>query len=320
VNDDGHVTPDDALFGGGGHDKIILSTSDLAEFVKIIGIGDIDFPDPEILVTTRADVAATVRERVLAHLFVQETEAISINTGEGDDQVEMEDRLGLLAGIDWLIETGGGDDDVLAGLLLPAVQKVQEPAAVNLTVDLGDGNDELRFGSHGMQKVRLDVSAGAGDDEVVIGLLVPAVQKVRDAATADVTVDLGEGNDRIKLSTRGFQQVDLDLSAGAGDDDVVIGLLVPAVHKARAAAATAAMHLDLGEGNNELRLKSIGLAHIDLAVTAGEGDDSVLIGLLLPAVQKVRDSSAVVNVDLGSGNNSQKVKTRGFAMMDRTTR
>jgi hypothetical protein len=244
------------------------------------------------------------------------------NLGDGEDTLSAHVGFGRGAttepAANLEVNAGGGDDQINVGLRLPAVQRnrdVAAPTSLNFVADLGSGNDELRVGGHGAMATSLDVTGGDGDDDVRIGLLLPAVQKVEDAtvpSSLEVTADLGAGNDELRIGGHGAVETTIDVTAGAGDDDVQIGLLLPAVHWFRISDATASIDVDMGAGDDELSINALGVKKVDINVTAGEGDDEIEIGLLLPAVRPVADSTANVKVDLGAGADELKLRARNY--------
>jgi hypothetical protein len=78
------------------------------------------------------------------------------------------------------------------------------------------------------------------------------------------------------------------------------------------------MNIDLGDGNDRIHLRSLGIAAVDTVLAAGDGDDDVSIALLLPAVQKVAASVATTHIDLGPGADRLRLQIRGYESVDTT--
>lgn len=100
---------------------------------------------------------------------------------------------------------GDGDDDIwISGgpLSGPMVSR-------HIVLDGGDGDDSLRIDRYGMVELTGSIHGGAGDDYVM------------SSNGEGLVIDLGEGNDRLRLGTGGGEEMQVTLGEGR---DLIYGL------------------------------------------------------------------------------------------------
>jgi hypothetical protein len=271
VDDDGPVKPDDTLLGGGGHDAITIDATALADIIKILGTGNQVIPDPEITVSNAAGAT-------LAHLSVQETEAIAVNTLGGDDDVTMRDDDNLLGDIEWTIDLGAGSDQL----------------------------DARSTGAGGNHSLLLNVAAGQDQKGVALPAIVDHLRVAFDHGDAnsdrlapmtaemyseDITSPFDDSGDRhMEFRARDFpgsQSLFFQFQGGRGRDQV-----------------------DLHANSSAVNVFQKAL------INTGRGDDSVLLdvrgaratsGINATAINDTPETPAV-DIDVNSGGGSDSVK------------
>jgi hypothetical protein len=135
--------------------------------------------------------------------------------------LEALENRNLMAAVDYFLRLDGIDGKSTVA------PEVGDPTGVPASGDLtnGDGDEPVGLLVPAVQKVReaaarlneegeLPLTNDEGEDGILIGMLLPAVQKVREAAL------------------QGDEQLTID----SGEENGLIGLLLPAVQKVREAA------------------------------------------------------------------------------------
>jgi hypothetical protein len=178
------------------------------------------------------------------------------------------------------LETGDGDTSINGVFDRVVVSGVTR----GIRMALAEGDDVANlFRAHVRGSVA--IGAGWGDDDVNIGGPLTSVTDVNTAIHGRLIVELGEGNDSLRVGGSGIGHGMLayggigndyfavarsriggilGIAAGAGDDNVIIG-------------QTHAAHVRVGTGSGADQLALIDSTFASIAVNTGEGHDEVVV-------------------------------------------
>src|SRR5262245_10819236 len=184
------------------------------------------------------------------------------------------------------------------------------PPSASLALDLGSTDDTVSILTDGVAGLDVGLNTGGGDDVVEIAADGPSnTLLVGERPPSRIAVDLGAGNDQLDLRTKELGNVDLDLTAGDGNDNVHTQNQVRTIPLWSMQGRTR-----LGPGDDRLLAEIEGYGNVDAFVDAGLGDDEVEVHALAatPAILLHRFSNNTV-VDLEDGADKLSVETTGFA-------
>jgi Ca2+-binding RTX toxin-like protein len=225
------------LFGQGGDDSVFAvmkSASDSADVmslsfdggvggvdaIAVITLVDIGGGDDEIEVATEplipdAMIRVTDLETgmVTGEFSVVGTEEITVEAGDGDDQIVIDNHNGGLGGINFNIFGQGGNDSLFAAW------DVLESEAINYFFDGGQGdNHHLIIGSPRADRFDIQPSTEPGSFEVrVTDIVTDRLQAIITAENVSVTtIKAGDGDDEFNVS--GLIGAALHLFGQGGND------------------------------------------------------------------------------------------------------
>jgi hypothetical protein len=210
------------------------------------------------------------------------------------------------------LTTGGGEDKVgISDQVGPFFNFMSK--RLRQDVDLGDGNDVADIKAEGFSDDSLNLTAGDGNDTVSADAFYGrGVLKSTDSGKT-WTLDLGPGDDRAEISSRGYRELTSSIDAGDGDDTIVCTasptspgsspLPVLLVIKDQ-------QDFHLGEGNDRLMIDASGYRSGDISIDAGNGDDNVQVRHRMFAI--VDRTQLQFEAHLGAGSDTLQLDAAGY--------
>jgi hypothetical protein len=190
------------------------------------------------------------------------------------------------------------------------------PSSANIAGQLGAADDTVSIQTRNIDGLKMEFDTGEGNDTLVVDAQTshPYPGYSRGVRVAVGDVNLGEGNDVADIKFRGYADVSLDLSAGAGNDRVKFKPLFAFPVEELDSRAKLTFSALLGTGDDRLGLDTSGYAQAATFIDAGAGNDAVNVRHRMFAV--VDRSNLSVVVLLGAGSDTLALESSGYRQIE----
>jgi hypothetical protein len=249
---------------------------------------------------------------------------IVVNTGDGDDQAtSSKPKEIVVVGSKIKFEMGAGNDSVRIDDGGTTDRPTLFNASLVAAVDLGTGADRLTVDVQHHDDVDLDVLTSDGGDGVAIGMLLPAVQKVRDAA-ARIQMQLVGGGNLVSVATSEAGDADLRVRVGAS----------PTISDSANDRYTfnfrgtgnlqfpnsVVFGTELSEVDDTVSVDVMGLESPFIQLDTGGGDDTAHVTQTrqITIIQDLAPPPAILDLTMGDGNDRAIIDCEGYAFLQQS--
>jgi hypothetical protein len=236
-----------------------------------------------------------------------------VDLGMGADKLDFQVRNHDIVNV--AVESADSFDSVQVGVKYPLAHRVPwfDTRSVAVDVNLEGGGHRVDVQTQEVEAVDLTVVVYGGrapsdptGNTIYISSSGGGVWKTAVEVDGDDNV--------VDLRTQDIDEVYLDMLA-VGDNNVVtheLGHTLGFRHEHTRPETTAHANVVLGGDDNIFSFKLRGMDTVDLGLDVAGNDNRLEIGLLLPAVQKVREAAARVSLEIVGSNNQGSVSNQGY--------